>query len=87
MSCRPRVFGACPPRNPGFEHFRPRKAQNLLPRLRDAIGSPLGNRAGCEPAKGRYLGGSAVGVDQIGVVGVVAHARNLRSLRFQMQAI
>lgn len=63
MSCRPRVFGACPPRNPGFENFGPRKTQNFLPRLGDAIGSPLGNCAGCEPAKGCHLGGPAVGVD------------------------
>lgn len=77
MSCRPRLVEALLSRNPDPEHFRPGETQYFLPGFRNAVGAPLGNSAGCQAAKGRYLGGAAVGVYQIGIVSVVAHERNL----------
>lgn len=87
MSCRPRLFGRHALTRPGPEDFRPCKAQDFLPSLRNAVGPPLRNSPGREATKGRYLAGSAVGVDESGVVSVVAHALNLSCLRFKMQAI
>lgn len=73
MSCRPRVFGGRTLCGPGSEDLWLCKAQNFLPGLRNAVGPPLRNSSGRQPTQGRYLAGSAVGVDEIGIVSVVAH--------------